>query len=48
MFKQQENFREGHVSTWVVATRKRKSDFKSCFHHVEEADDATLFITARS
>lgn len=41
-------FSEGHVSTWVVATQKRKSDFKSCFHHVEDADDDTLCITARS
>jgi hypothetical protein len=38
----------GHVRRWVVATQRRKSDFKSCFYHVEDADDAALFITAWS
>ena len=36
------------MSTWVVATQKRKSDFKSCFHHVGDADDDALFNTAWS
>jgi hypothetical protein len=47
MFKEQGRD-PGHVSMWAVAIQKRKSDFKSCFHHVEDANDATLFITAWS
>jgi hypothetical protein len=45
MFKEQGRD-PGHVSMWAVAIQNRKSDFKSCFHHVEDADDAALFVTA--